>query len=63
MKGKQTSKEEMLKWLNEHKLEHEMLALGALQHGGSQRYIQENNHKAMVVTNIIKIVERGTNDQ
>ncbi len=62
MKGLKSTKEEMLKWLNEHKLEHEMLALGALQHGGSQTYIQENNHKAKVVLDIIEIVERGDHD-
>lgn len=53
-----TKREEMLAWLKEHQREHELMALGAMKNGGSQRYIQEQNHKAQLVSNIIMIVEK-----
>ncbi|XCH78871.1 MAG: hypothetical protein WHF31_15315 [Candidatus Dehalobacter alkaniphilus] len=60
MKETKKTKEEMLEWLNEHKREHELLAFQALKNGGSQRYIQEANHKAKIVSDIIEIVDRET---
>ena len=59
MKETKTSKEEMLQWLEEHKRDHELLAFQALKNGGSQRDIQEANHKAKIVSDIIEIVEKS----
>ena len=52
-------KDELLKWLKEHHREHELLAAGARKHGGSERYIQEQDHKAQLVSEIIEIVEQS----
>lgn len=55
---KQEKREAMIKWLRTQKHEAEYNALITCEHGGAVQYIKEQNEKAAMIEEIIRIVER-----